>query len=80
MRDIRGQGLAIGIDWVYERENKSPDQKGAEDVANRLKDKGFLIGTASPLGNMLKIRPPLVFGREHADLFLSAFEETLQEL
>jgi 4-aminobutyrate aminotransferase-like enzyme len=32
------------------------------------------------LGNLLKIRPPLVFGREHADLFLDAFEETLREL
>jgi len=80
MGDIRGHGLAVGIDWVHERESKSPDREGAVDVANRLKDRGFLLSNASPLGNMLKIRPPLVFGREHADLFLSAFEETLQEL
>ena len=80
MGDVRGHGLAIGVDWVFERESKSADREGAVGVANRLKDKGFLISNASPLGNVLKIRPPLVFGREHADLFLTAFEETLREL
>ena len=53
---------------------------GAVEVVNRLKDKGFLISNAGALGNVLKIRPPLVFGREHADSFLSAFKETLDEL
>lgn len=80
MGDVRGHGLAIGIDWVLEREGKTPDREGAAEVANRLKDKGFLISNMGPLGNLLKIRPPLVFGREHADLFLNAFEETLREL
>jgi len=80
MGDIRGHGLALGIDWVIERENKTPDREGAADVANRLKDKGILLSNMGSLGNMLKIRPPLVFAREHADLFLSAFEETLREL
>jgi len=80
MGDIRGHGLAIGIDWVLEREGKTPDREGAADVANRLKDKGFLLSNMGSLGNLLKIRPPLVFGREHADLFLDAFEETLREL
>jgi len=29
---------------------------------------------------VIKLRPPLVFEREHADLFLTAFEETVREL
>lgn len=78
--DVRGHGLAVGIDWVLERENKTPDREGAADMANRLKDKGFLLSNMGSFGNLLKIRPPLVFGREHADLFLNAFEETLREL
>ena len=80
MGDIRGHGVAIGIDWVLERESKTPDREGAADIANRIKDKGFLLSNMGSFGNMWKIRPPLVFGREHAALFLTAFEETLREL
>ena len=80
MGDIRGYGLAIGFDWVKDRETKTPDREGAAVVVNRLKDKGFLIGNAGASGNILKIRPPLVLGREHADLFLTAFKETIHEL
>ena len=51
-------------------------------VANLIvgKDKGFLTSNAGALFNVVKLRPPLVFGREHADLFLTAFEETIREL
>jgi 4-aminobutyrate aminotransferase-like enzyme len=80
MAEVRGHGLFIGIEWVSDREARTPDRKGAVTVANRLKDKGFLISNAGARGNVLKIRPPLVFERTHADLFLTAFEETLREL
>ena len=80
MGDIRGHGLFIGIEWLKDREAKTPDRNGAVTVVNRLKDRGFLISNAGALRNVLKIRPPLVFGIAHADLFLTAFEETLQEL
>ena len=79
MADVRGQGLFIGLEWVSDRAAKTADPAGADRVANRLKQKGFLLSRAGTLGNVLKLRPPLVFEREHADLFLSAFEETIRE-
>ena len=78
--DIRGHGLFLALEWVSDRTAKTPDRDGAIAVVNRLKDKGFLISNAGALRNVLKIRPPLVFAREHADLFLTAFEATLREL
>ncbi len=75
--DIRGHGMFIGIDWVSDRDEKTPDRTGAALIANNLKNKGFLIANAGALGNVLKIRPPLVFTKEHADLFLTAFAETI---
>ncbi|MCP5067867.1 MAG: aspartate aminotransferase family protein [bacterium] len=80
MGDVRGHGLFIGLDWVSDPETKKADPAGAIRVVNRLKDKGFLISNAGALFNVLKLRPPLVFDREHADQFLAAFEETVQEL
>jgi 4-aminobutyrate aminotransferase-like enzyme len=79
MGDVRGQGLFIGIDWVSDPETKTPDVAGVKRVVNRLKDKGCLTSHAGAFFNVLKIRPPLIFERAHADLFLTAFEETLRE-
>lgn len=78
--DVRGHGLFAGLEWVSDRAAKTPDRQGAVEVANRLKDKGFLVSNAGALGNVLKIRPPLVFSRQHADLFLGAFGDVLEEM
>jgi len=78
--DVRGHGLFAGVEWVSDRSARTPDRKGAAEVANRLKDKGFLVVNMGALGNVLKIRPPLVFTRQHADLFLDALSEVLREM
>jgi 4-aminobutyrate aminotransferase-like enzyme len=80
MAEVRGHGLFIGLEWVSDRQEKTPDREGAIDVINAMKDKGFLMSNAGALGNVVKIRPPLVFAREHADLFLTAFAEMIREL
>ncbi len=80
MAEVRGHGLFIGVEWVSDAAAKTPDREGAIRVVNHLKNKGFLISNAGALSNILKIRPPLVFKREHADSFLTAFEESLREL
>jgi putative acyl-CoA dehydrogenase len=49
-------------------------------VVNRLKDKGFLTSNAGIFRNVVKIRPPLVFKREHADAFLVAWDEVIAAL
>lgn len=80
MGDVRGHGLALAVDWVRERESKEPDRVGVGSVVNRLKKKGFLAGSAGSLGNVLKLRPPLVFSKSNADTFANALSETLREL
>ena len=80
MGDVRGHGLAIAVDWVSDRESKEPDRRGVAEVVNRLKDKGFLTGSAGSLGNVLKLRPPLVFSKDNADAFLAAFSEIMKDI
>ena len=78
--DIRGQGLFVGIEMVSDRANKTADRDAAIDMVERLKDKGFLTSNAGMLGNVVKIRPPLVFSQRDAEDFLVAFDATLAEL
>ena len=80
MGDVRGHGLFLGVEWVKDRHAKAPDRSGAVAVVNAMKDKGFLIGNAGAFGNVVKIRPPLVFSQDDAAAFLAAFEEMLGEL
>jgi hypothetical protein len=37
-------------------------------------------GAEGPFGNVVKIRPPLVFGREHADILIEALDRSLAAL
>jgi 4-aminobutyrate aminotransferase-like enzyme len=78
MGDVRGQGLFVGIDWVLPG-TTTPDVGGAAAMVEALKAKGMLLGKAGQHGNVLKIRPPLVFEQSHADLFLTAFTEVLND-
>jgi 4-aminobutyrate aminotransferase-like enzyme len=49
-------------------------------VVNGLRDRGVLISSAGPFANILKVRPPLPFGIDHADLLLSTLDDVLAEL
>jgi 4-aminobutyrate aminotransferase-like enzyme len=42
-----------------------------------MRDRGVLIGTAGRHSNVLKIRPPLVFGPAHVGLAAEAFAGAL---
>lgn len=75
--DTRQKGLFVAIEWVESRETKQPDRDGAVRIVNELKDRGFLIGNAGAFGNVLKLRPPLVFAQEHADQFLDAYSDVV---
>jgi len=76
--DVRGVGLFIGVEMV--KPDGSADVDVTVDVVNRLKDKGFLTSNAGIFRNVVKIRPPLVFGMEHAEAFLGAWDEVILEM
>jgi 4-aminobutyrate aminotransferase-like enzyme/Ser/Thr protein kinase RdoA (MazF antagonist) len=77
--DIRGQGLFVGIELVRDRETREPAPEQAAYVANRMRELGVLLSTDGPYHNVLKIKPPLVFGEADADLLLATLERALAE-
>ena len=79
MGDVRGHGLFVGVDLVRDPVTKAPDREAAADIVNALKDRGFLAGSAGALGNVLKLRPPLVLSAADADAFLAAFREVMAD-
>jgi 4-aminobutyrate aminotransferase-like enzyme len=76
--DVRSAGLFIGIEFSLSG-TIEPDPAAASYVINALKERGVLIGAAGAYGNVLKVRPPLCFTRENADIFLETLEGVLGE-
>ncbi len=66
----RHAGLFLGIDVASDGK---PDGVAARSIVNALKDdEHVLISASGPDGNVLKVRPPLVFTPTDADRFVEA--------
>jgi 4-aminobutyrate aminotransferase-like enzyme len=80
--DVRGTGLMIGVELVKgagspDGAPPEPDAELANKVLNEMRRNGVLIGSTGPRGNVLKIRPPLVFTQANADHFLETLDGVL---
>jgi 4-aminobutyrate aminotransferase-like enzyme len=77
--DVRGPGLFIGFELVCDPHLRTPATTQASLFANRMREKGILMGTDGPFNNVLKIKPPMVFSKQDADFLLDCTREVLQE-
>ena len=75
--DVRGCGLFLAIEVVKDSASRAPAPAQARELANRFRGAGMLLGSAGAHGNILKIRPPLVFGTAEAEAFLAACSNCL---
>jgi 4-aminobutyrate aminotransferase-like enzyme/Ser/Thr protein kinase RdoA (MazF antagonist) len=73
--DVRGEGLLVGVELADEA--RTPAAGLARKATEALRERGVLISATGPAGNVLKIRPPLVFQPGHADILLQALDEVL---
>ncbi len=77
--DVRGSGLFLGVELVRDRKTLEPATEEAAYVMNRMREHGILIGTDGPYHSVLKIRPPMPFDEENADLLVEVMEEVLKD-
>ncbi|HXF74360.1 MAG TPA: aminotransferase class III-fold pyridoxal phosphate-dependent enzyme [Actinomycetota bacterium] len=77
--DVRAAGLLAGVELVRDRGSREPAPELARAVREAMRERGVLLGVTGPGGNVLKIRPPLVFGAEHADLLLEVLDAALAD-
>ena len=77
--DVRGVGMFIGIEVVTDRDTKEPAATQASYVAERAREMGVLLSVDGLRHNVLKIKPPLVFGSAEADRLLATLGDILGE-
>jgi 4-aminobutyrate aminotransferase-like enzyme len=78
--DVRGVGLANGIEIVTDRESKQPDADAASAIKDGLRRRGVLVGTTGRSENVVKVRPPLAFTEQEVPVFVDALVATLADL
>ena len=74
--DVRGAGLFIGVDVVMPG-TSDPDYPTAVRIIEEMRERRVLTSLCGPYGNVLKVRPPLVFDMNDVDWFMSALRDTL---
>lgn len=78
--DVRGHGLFIGVELVTDREQKTPAVAETKTLVNAMKDRGVLLSNIGVYDNVLKMRPPLPFSKDNADLLLTTLDEALASI
>jgi 4-aminobutyrate aminotransferase-like enzyme/Ser/Thr protein kinase RdoA (MazF antagonist) len=77
---IQGRGLFLGVELLTDRISRAPAKLAARWVRERMKALGVLVSSTGPLGNIIKIRPPLVFSEADVARCLEALDNALSEV
>ncbi len=75
--DIRGAGLFLGVELVRDRATLEPATEETGELLNLLRDAGVLLSSDGPFDNVLKIKPPMVFGIREADIMADELDRAL---
>lgn len=79
MRAVRGAGLFLAADFV-DPDTGEPDAALTGRIINGLRERRVLISATGPAAASLKVRPPLPFGRSHADRLTAALADVLEQI
>ncbi len=77
--DVRGSGLIFGAEMVLDRDSKEPASAFTDRVINEMRQRGIIHSKLGRHKNTLKIRPPMPFSVENADLLFDTLDDVLAE-
>jgi 4-aminobutyrate aminotransferase-like enzyme len=78
--DVRGAGLFFAVELVSDRKAKTPATAQTKRLVNLMRERGVLISRIGLHDNILKIRPPMPFSKEHADLLVDTLDQVMAAL
>ncbi|MDH6266080.1 4-aminobutyrate aminotransferase-like enzyme [Rhizobium sp. SG_E_25_P2] len=78
--NVRGSGLFFGAELVLDQKTREPATNLATTVINEMRQRGVLMGKLGIHQNATKIRPPMPFSQDNADLMLQTLDDVLAGL
>jgi 4-aminobutyrate aminotransferase-like enzyme/Ser/Thr protein kinase RdoA (MazF antagonist) len=77
--EVRGTGLLAGVD-VLATDDAADSRETARSLLDGLVGTGVLAGLTGPGGDVLKVRPPLVWEANHVDMFIDGLVRAARKL
>jgi len=78
--DVRGFGMLTGLEFVTDHTLRSPATKETLRLVELMREQRILVGEEGRDSNILKLRPPLVLGKKHADMLVDGLDACLTQL
>ena len=77
--EVRGRGLAIGVELVTDRETKEPAKKLAAKVVYRAFELGLVVYYVGMNSNVLELTPPLTLSAAEADEAVGIISQAISD-
>ncbi|XP_024037610.1 alanine--glyoxylate aminotransferase 2 homolog 3, mitochondrial isoform X2 [Citrus clementina] len=78
--DVRGRGFLLGVEFVTDRQLKTPAKTETLYIMDKMKEMGVLVGKGGFYGNVFRITPPLCFTKEDADYLVDVMDYSLSKM
>lgn len=78
--DVRSLGMFFALDLVRDHDSKEPAVSETRRLVNDMRERGVLLSKIGRHDSILKMRPPMPFYREHADLLLQTLDDAFAAL
>jgi 4-aminobutyrate aminotransferase len=78
--DVRGMGLMQGIELVKDRQTKEPAPEATNELLERARTNGLLIGKGGLYGNVIRLAPMLNIAKADVDEAIRLLDKSFSEV
>ena len=78
--DVRGMGLMQALELVKDRKTKEPAAEATNQVMERARQNGLLIGKGGLYGNTLRLAPMLNTSKSDVDEAVRILDKSFSEV
>jgi 4-aminobutyrate aminotransferase-like enzyme len=78
--DVRGKGLMLGLELVKDRQTKEPAPEATNQLLERTREHGLLIGKGGLYGNVIRLSPMLNIGKTDVDEAVRLLDQSFGEI
>ncbi|MEX0282930.1 MAG: aspartate aminotransferase family protein, partial [Arenibacterium sp.] len=77
--DVRGKGLMLALEFVKDRDSKTPDKDMTTEVFEACRAQGIILSKSGPFQQCLRIVPPLCLKMEDVDHVTHSLDQALAD-
>ena len=78
--DVRGKGLMQALELVKDRETKEPAPEATNELLERTRQHGLLIGKGGLYANVIRLSPMLNIGKADVDEAVRILDQSFSEI